>query len=501
MVKAKKVSGGEFHAIGISLDDTLIGWGSNDDMQLSFPPNVIKIKDAIAGQYNSFAIKSDGTVIGFGDDTTQMISGIPSDLKAKKIGVTLYQAAAIREDGSFVIWGKENPEVEIQLKDAVPADLKAKDFSITDGHALFILEDDTVVAFGNNEGGQLDVPAGLKAKKVVAQPYMSFAIDMEDKLRFWGETEHGGFIPPAVPVLDMDAGRDMMVIVEKQSRKVAMIDFYSEELSIVKLKTDKPANTVEIGTRDSLWITFENGQIEGFSAFFETEDPDVYLNSDDDDEEQEEEPLKSFGLPPLREPSEMSPDKIVAATIPVETYDPLMASDVPTTEYISEDKENAVFIIGNNASGYPKKELLKDYIDGTAISYECNTQLGLMVRPDNVKIDEPYYRLKLAQGSFMIPMNDFMNVLESNHQVFKLTELKTLPFTAGRAAVSTNGERNIDGEPLNLVGMDHCSAGTDKKVYSITPVKPESVGGKVNRKTKKVRVHKRKERTSKVLTI
>jgi hypothetical protein len=118
--------------------------------------------------------------------------------------------------------------------------------------------------------------------------------------------------------------------------------------------------------------------------------------------------------------------------------------------------------------------------------------MGLMVKPDNVRMDEPYYRLKLAQGSFMIPMNDFMDVLESNHQVFNLTELKTLPFTAGRAAVSTNGERNIDGEPLNLVGMDHCSVGTDKKTYSLTPVKPESVGGKVNRKTKKVRFNKRK---------
>ena len=492
MVKAKKVSAGDFHLIGISLDDTLIGWGSNDDMQLSFPPNIIKVKDVVAGQYTSFAIKNDGTVIGFGGDGTQMISGIPSDLKAKKVGVTLYQAAAIREDGSFAIWGKENPEVEIQFKDVVPADLKAKDFSITDGHALFILEDDTVVAFGNNEGGQLDVPAGLKAKKVVAQPYMSFAIDMEDKIRFWGETAHGTFTPPSIPVLDMDASGDMLVIIEEQSRKVAMIDFYSEDLSIIKLKTDTPAETVEIGTRDSLWITLPNGQIEGFSAFFETEDPDVYLHGEEYDDEQEDQPLKSFGLPPLREPLEMSPDKIIAATIPVETYDPLMASDVPTADYISEDKGNAVFIIGNNASGYPKNQLSKDYIDGTAISYECNAQMGLMVKPDNVKIDEPYYKLKLAQGSFMIPMNDFMDVLESNHQVFKLTELKTLPFTAGRAAVSTNGERNIDGEPLNLVGMDHCSVGTDKKTYSLTPVKPESVGGKVNRKTKKVRFNKRK---------
>jgi hypothetical protein len=90
----------------------------------------------------------------------------------------------------------------------------------------------------------------------------------------------------------------------------------------------------------------------------------------------------------------------------------------------------------------------------------------------------------------MIPLNDFMNVLESNHQLFKLTELKTLPFTAGRAAVSTNGERNIDGEPLNLVGMDHCSAGTDKKSYSLVPVKAATVGGKVKRKTKKVRLPK-----------
>ena len=254
MVKAQKVSGGDFHTVGISLDNTLIGWGSNDYKQLSFPPNIIKVKDVVAGNYNTFAIKNDGTVIGFGDDTNQQISGIPVGLKAKKIDVNLFQCAAIRDDGTIAVWGKENPEVEIQLKDVVPTNLKAKDFSITDGHALFILEDDTVVAFGNNEGGQLVVPAGLKAKKVVAQPYMSFAIDMEGKLHFWGETEHGSFIPPSVTVFDMDAGRDMIVVIEEQTRNIAIIDFYSQDLSNIKLKSDLSPKTVEIGTENiSLW--------------------------------------------------------------------------------------------------------------------------------------------------------------------------------------------------------------------------------------------------------
>jgi hypothetical protein len=78
------------------------------------------------------------------------------------------------------------------------------------------------------------------------------------------------------------------------------------------------------------------------------------------------------------------------------------------------------------------------------------------------------------------------------HQVFQLTELTTLEFTAGRGAITADGQYTLDREPLNLVSMDHCTAGTTKKAYSITPVKAKTGGGKVNRKTKKVRFNKRK---------
>jgi hypothetical protein len=490
MVKAQKVSAGDSHTVGMSLDNTLIGWGSNDFNQLSFPPNIIKIKDVVAGRESTFAIRDDGTVIGFGDDQTQQISGIPTGLKAKKIDVNQYQCIAIKEDGSISIWGADNPHIDIQLKDAIPRDLKAKDLSVTDGHVIFILEDDSVVAFGNNEEGQLNVPSGLKAKKVVAESSMSFAIDMDNNIRFWGQ---GDFTPPSISAYDIAVGNSMIIIIEEQSRDAVIIDFETEELSKVDLKSEMAPETVDVGTQGSIWFTLANGEIEGYYSFFDTTDPDVYLHDDDFNFERwTGEDIQPHRLPEIKTPIDLPADQVKDATIPAEVYDPYMASDISTSEYVAEDKGNAVFIVGAGASGYPKEQLVKDYIDGSAIVYQCSKQMGLMVTPNDVIMDAPYYKIKMGQGNFLVPLDQFMVVLQTNHQLFQLSELKTLEFTAGRAAITIDGSYTIDRAPLNLVSMDHCTAGTTKKVYSITPVKAAATGGKVNHKTKKVRLHKRK---------
>jgi alpha-tubulin suppressor-like RCC1 family protein len=48
MVKVKKISAGSAHLVGISVNDTLVGWGTNNFGQLEFPPNIIKVKDIFA---------------------------------------------------------------------------------------------------------------------------------------------------------------------------------------------------------------------------------------------------------------------------------------------------------------------------------------------------------------------------------------------------------------------------------------------------------------------
>jgi hypothetical protein len=511
MVKAKKVSAGDSHLVGVSLDNTLVGWGSNDYKQLSFPPNIVKIKDVVAGRESTIAIRDDGSVVGFGTDET--VTNLPAGLKAKKIATNQYQCIAIKEDGSIVVWGVDNPHIQVQLKDSIPADLKAKDLSLTDGHVLFILEDDTVAAFGNNEFNQTVVPSGLKAKKVVAETTMSFAIDMDNNIKFWGHTGYGdNFTPPGIAAHDIGVGGSMLIVIEEQTRDAVIIDYDSQELSKMKLHSQTAPETVTIGTQESVWFTLANGEIEGFYSFFDTDDPDVFLHDDefpdrgmyddyslagtDDDEfslagDDDEERVDPHRLPKLKIPEDLPTDQIKDATVPTEVFDPLMASDVSTAEYIAEDKGNAVFIVGTGASGYPKDQLTNDYNDGSAIVYQCPKQMGLMVTPNDAIMDTPYYRLKTGQGNLLVPLDQFMSVLESNHQMFQLSELKTLEFTAGRAAISTDGNYTLDRQPLNLVSMDHCTAGTTKKVYSLTPVKATATGGKVKRKTKKVRSYKR----------
>ena len=157
-------------------------------------------------------------------------------------------------------------------------------------------------------------------------------------------------------------------------------------------------------------------------------------------------------------------------------YDPVMGGDVAISEYLA-DEDNVVFIFNNNASGYPKSQLKNEYFDGSAVAYECKKQLGLAVAPNDVHMDRPYYRLKLGFGMFLIPVSDFMKIVGTTHQIFELKADKKLPYTAGRRVISEGMGRTIDGHVLDLVGMDHCSAGTDKMTYTATPIKIGFVGG------------------------
>jgi hypothetical protein len=517
MVKVKKIAAGDSHLVGISLNDALVGWGDNDSKQINFPPNIIKVKDVFAGRYSTFAIKDDDTLIGFGDDTTQMVSGIPVGIKIKTMAVNQYQCAAIKDDGSIVVWGTSAPDLP-NFSTMIPADIKAKSVALSDKEMFIIKEDDTIVIVGKEN---IKLPAELKMKKIRSDGQSTIMIGTNNLLYLWSSLRQGQEPVVGVSVLDADLNYNTAFFIESDTKDVAVVDIMSNDISSYEnldYETSKPKNVV-VGNQGAVWILFENGTIDGRYTDFDSEDPDITIHTLDEltpegwGGEDDEDSLADFDnvnyepeneeykLPSIAQITDIPAEKIVESAIPAKLFDPLMADDVDTSEYLAEDDGNAVFVVGNGASGYPKEQLTNDYLDGSAVVYECHTQLGLMVTPNNVVMNEPFYRIKLGQGSFLVPLNQFMDVIQTKHQVFKLVELKDLAFTAGRHAVSADGYRNLDGRNLNLVGMDHCSAGTNKKVYSLVPIKAVATGGKINHKTKKVRTYKRKERTSKVLTI
>ena len=173
-----------------------------------------------------------------------------------------------------------------------------------------------------------------------------------------------------------------------------------------------------------------------------------------------------------------------ASLLPKTVFEPIMGVDVETSEYL-EDPDSAVFVLDGKASGYPKSQMKHEFEDGTGISYECKKELGLMVAPNDVTIDNPYYKLQVFGGSFLIPAIDLAKVVGTPHQIFELKQDRKLAFTAGRRAVSSNGEFTINGHELNIVGMHHCQAGTDKMTYTLTPIRVGTMAGGKHRKTRR----------------
>lgn len=180
-----------------------------------------------------------------------------------------------------------------------------------------------------------------------------------------------------------------------------------------------------------------------------------------------EAPPPVLPLPPIAPVEAVVPEGEVPKADTV--FEVAMVSDTPMAQFLEEGGDDAVvFHYEQQVIGMPRSVMVSAYNDKSAIHYECTAEKGLSVRPDDV-VDAPYYSLSTTFQAF-VPVPDMLKILGSKHKHWKLTKGRTLPFTASRQAISSNTIRTIDGEELNLISRDHCQAGTDKTVFSATPV-------------------------------
>lgn len=198
---------------------------------------------------------------------------------------------------------------------------------------------------------------------------------------------------------------------------------------------------------------------------------------------------RSFPLPPLSStPVSINPTEEVpyADTL----FDIVMAEDTPMVNFVKEYRDNAViFHLKDQVFGTLRDELRRRYEDKSAIRYECKRQLGLMVTPNDVVIETPYYAMNVPFPIY-IPVSQFQQILNSTHKRWKLVETGKLPYTTSRAMVGRPDGTNIDGQDMDAVSADHCQAGTDKPVFSVTPAEMIHSGGK--RKTRKRKSKRRR---------
>ena len=128
--------------------------------------------------------------------------------------------------------------------------------------------------------------------------------------------------------------------------------------------------------------------------------------------------------------------------------------------------DGAVFKVGPKFYGIPRKDLLKEYLEGSAIAYEC-TKTFAMDDPDTRGTFEysdiyaaPYYALRTPAGVLYVSLSIMRIILGTTHAFFKLDDKpsKKLENIASRSSV-------IAGGPVS--SQLHCQAGSDGNVYTI----------------------------------
>ena len=127
--------------------------------------------------------------------------------------------------------------------------------------------------------------------------------------------------------------------------------------------------------------------------------------------------------------------------------------------------DGAVFKVGPKFYGIPRKDLLKEYLEGSAIAYEC-TKTFAMDGPRRGTFEysdiyaEPYYALRTPAGVLYVSLSIMRLILGTTHAFFKLDDkpAKKLENIASRSSV-------IAGGPVS--SQLHCQAGSDGNVYTI----------------------------------
>ena len=222
------MSNAQNHAMAVTADGVLYGWGFNNNGQLgdgtfAMRTTPVRIKeDVIAvatGQRFTVAITSDGTLYGWGDNTFGQLTVCPSELEFSNRPIVLMEGVtavaagwghvlAIMSDGTLYGWGMrtglgtgalETIETVAEMARPQPTRIKRDVIAIAAGstHSLAITSDGTLWAWGGSIFGQVGngttgfVPYPVRIKQDVVAIATSFmysaAITADGGLYTWGE--------------------------------------------------------------------------------------------------------------------------------------------------------------------------------------------------------------------------------------------------------------------------------------------------------------------------
>ena len=195
------VAAGRSHALALTLDGQVIGWGSDDDGETTIPNTVQKggVIAIAAGKDHSLAVRSDGTVVAWGGNGHGQCE-VPRDL-AGVVAVAGGEghSIALRSDGTLVAWGSN----EFGQCELPPTPRPVRAIACGRWHSVALDAGGTILAWGDDRYGQCGVSP---ARREDLSTVVGLAVGAEHRLALnadgsvvaWGEARHGQTEVPAI---------------------------------------------------------------------------------------------------------------------------------------------------------------------------------------------------------------------------------------------------------------------------------------------------------------
>ena len=184
------------------------------------------------------------------------------------------------------------------------------------------------------------------------------------------------------------------------------------------------------------------------------------------------------------------------------SYHAYEMEDVNFCDYITENKDNVIFIYDLQVSVIDKsiirKLITSETLDDTYIVYECKELSEAFVPHEENIVSGPMLNMRiLAINGLTVPLNELDAVVNGEHQIFVIetnNDKKTIPI----ASLPTRLAMGDDESGQAVVGADHCQVEVSIKIGKISYIENKVLlkqcdkkGGK-NKKTRRKKQKKSK---------
>ena len=184
------------------------------------------------------------------------------------------------------------------------------------------------------------------------------------------------------------------------------------------------------------------------------------------------------------------------------SYHAYEMEDVNFCDYITENKDNVIFIYDLQVSVIDKSTIRKlitsETLDDTYIVYECKELSEAFVPHEENIVSGPMLNMRiLALNGLTVPLNELDAVVNGEHQIFVIetnNDKKTIPI----ASLPTRLAMGDDESGQAVVSADHCQAEVSIKVGKISYIENKVLLKQCDKKGgKKKKTRRKKQKKSK----